>query len=369
MKTVTPEVKHGIVNRMTGSLFNYQAWPTVAGDENGTLYAVASGFRVRHVCPFGKTVMYISRDGGNTWTVPMVINDTYMDDRDAGILYLGNGKLLLSWFTRTAREYKIPKYEKMMRDAHPAAVGAVYGMLDGYEHLPKGAEETASYVRLSEDYGVTWSEPVRLPISAPHGPCVCKDGSLVYLGTEHNAHGQLPAGSHAVYTSRDQGKNWEFTGMFPHPKRIKPECEFSEPHVIQLSDGSLLGAIRIDGDGPFTVATAISADGGKTWTEPQPTGICGAPPHLMRHSSGALILSYGRREKPYGQRAAVSYDDGKTWETEYVLDTCEHSADLGYASTAELPDGGLITLYYQKLPGDEQCSVLYTKWNLEDRKC
>lgn len=367
MKTVIPEVTHGIVNRLHGTLFHYQAWPTVAIDEQGTLYAVASGFRVRHVCPFGKTVLYISRNGGNTWTPPIVLNDTYMDDRDAGILYLGNGRLLLSWFTRSAKEYLTPRYEAIMRAGHPAAVDAIFSMLDGYAHLPEGAVETASFVRLSEDYGVTWSDPVRLPISAPHGPALCQDGSLVYLGTEHNSHGQLPPGSHALYTSRDLGKTWEHTGMFPAPKWLTPQQALSEPHIIQLPDDSLLAAIRIDGDGPFTIATSISRDGGITWTEPEPTGICGAPPHLMLHSSGALILSYGRREKPYGQRAAVSYDYGKTWETEYILDTCDHSPDLGYASTAELPDGSLITVYYQKCPGDDHASILYTKWSL-DRK-
>ncbi|NLB16607.1 MAG: exo-alpha-sialidase, partial [Clostridiales bacterium] len=59
---------HGIVNRVRNALFTYQGWPSVARDENGTLYAVASSFRVEHVCPFGKTAMYISRDEGKTWT-------------------------------------------------------------------------------------------------------------------------------------------------------------------------------------------------------------------------------------------------------------------------------------------------------------
>lgn len=369
MKTHIPKAQRGIVNRVTGSLFCYQAWPTVAMDENGTLYAVASGFRVRHVCPFGKTVLYISRDGGSTWTPPMVINDTYMDDRDAGILYLGNGLLLVSWFTRTAREYLTPHYEPMLRAAHPAAAGAAFAMLDGYKHLPEGAEETASYVRLSVDYGTTWQEPVRLPITAPHGPCLCRDGRLVYLGTEHNSHGALPVGSNCVYTSRDNGKTWQFTGMFPVPGWATPDMVFSEPHILELPNGKLLGAIRIDSDRPLTIATAISHDGGANWSEPVSVGCCGAPPHLTLHSSGALILSYGRREKPYGQRAMVSYDLGKTWQAEYTLDTCEHSKDLGYPSTVELPDGSLFTVYYQKYPGDDHCSILYTKWRLEETEC
>ena len=95
-----------------------------------------------------------------------------------------------------------------------------------------------------------------------------------------------------------------------------------------------------------------------------PTGINGAPPHLMLHSSGAFICSYGRREKPYGQRAAVSTDGGKTWEKEYVLNDQGPDYDLGYASSAELPDGKILSTYYQKCPGDSKCSILYTIWKL-----
>lgn len=40
-------------------------------DEKGTLYAVVSGFRVRHICPFGKTCMHISKDGGYPCTLEM----------------------------------------------------------------------------------------------------------------------------------------------------------------------------------------------------------------------------------------------------------------------------------------------------------
>ncbi|MBQ4552035.1 MAG: hypothetical protein IJA59_03715, partial [Clostridia bacterium] len=79
MKTLYPQTEHGVVHRVTGSVFAYQGWGTVARDEEGTLYAVASGFRVSHVCPFGKTCMYISKNDGKTWSPPIVINDTYLD--------------------------------------------------------------------------------------------------------------------------------------------------------------------------------------------------------------------------------------------------------------------------------------------------
>ena len=38
--------------------------------------------------------------------------------------------------------------------------------------------------------------------------------------------------------------------------------------------------------------------------------------------------------------------------------------DLGYPATVELSDGSLFTVYYQRVPGDRQDSILYTRWEL-----
>ena len=40
--------------------------------------------------------------------------------------------------------------------------------------------------------------------------------------------------------------------------------------------------------------------------------------------------------------------------------------DLGYPATAELDDGSLITVYYQKAAAGENTSILYTRWNLPE---
>ena len=369
MRTICPDTVHGIVNRITDSMFNYQAWPTVARDEKGTLYAVASGFRMRHICPFGKTVMYISRDEGKTWTPPMVINDTYLDDRDAGILYLGNGKLLITWFTRAAAyEYSAEKRARLAARLRPGALLAYDGMMDAYAHLTDEETTIGSYVRVSEDYGVTWGPAVALPVTAPHGPCQCKDGTLLYLGNHHKRVGVPGDNSVQLYRSRDEGKTWEFVCKpNNNPDWLQPGEKFCEPHVLELPDGRILGAVRVEGRKPYSIATAFSEDGGETWSEFVCTDVSGAPPHLMLHSSGALICTYGRREAPYSQRAMVSYDLGKTWEEEYILDDRSEVTDLGYGSTVELDDGSLLSVYYQKCTGDEQCSILYTRWRLEER--
>lgn len=60
------KINDGIVGRNHTSLFPYQGWPTVIKDENGVLYAVSSGHRLTHICPFGKTLMYKSYDNGET---------------------------------------------------------------------------------------------------------------------------------------------------------------------------------------------------------------------------------------------------------------------------------------------------------------
>ena len=75
-------------------------------------------------------------------------------------------------------------------------------------------------------------------------------------------------------------------------------------------------------------------------------------------------MSVGRRIKPYGERVYVSFDDGETFDNEYILSDDAKTSDLGYPSTAELPDGSLITAYYQAYKDDNVPSFLYTKWHL-----
>jgi Neuraminidase (sialidase) len=361
MKTINPARTYGVVGRRTGTLFAYHGWPSIARDENGVLYAVASGFRVSHVCPFGKTVLYISRDDGRTWTQPMVINDTYMDDRDAGIVYLGNGRLLVSWFTHPAEAYQ-KTYCELIQKLAGAAKPVAAGMLEAYDSLPEEEKVGGSYVRLSEDYGVTWGETVALPVTCPHGPTLRSNGELIYFGYCHYTD-QLPPQAMATYVSTDLGRTWTQRSVMLQPSWLGENEFLTEIHTLELPDGKLLAAFRVEGR--FSIATAVSEDGGYTWTEPVCTDVQGSPPHLLLHSSGALICSYGRRRAPFGERAMVSYDLGKTWVEDYVLDDRPNEGDLGYPATVELDDGSLLTVYYQRLNGNEKCSILSSRWRLQ----
>jgi hypothetical protein len=154
-------------------------------------------------------------------------------------------------------------------------------------------------------------------------------------------------------------------------------ANYHEPHVVELASGRLLGMIRIEdhsgkelapsGIPSFSLMQTESDDGGHTWTPARPLGFHGSPPHLLRHSSGVLILTYGYRQAAFGQRVAFSHDDGATWEHDWIIRADGLDSDLGYPSTVELSGGDLFTVCYQKVVDDKKCSLLWSRWTLPEK--
>jgi len=59
-----------IVMQNPHSRHNYFGWPTATRLQNGKIAVVASGFRLGHLCPFGKTVISYSENEGKTYSAP-----------------------------------------------------------------------------------------------------------------------------------------------------------------------------------------------------------------------------------------------------------------------------------------------------------
>ncbi|MBE6559744.1 MAG: exo-alpha-sialidase [Ruminococcaceae bacterium] len=369
----------GIVGRQTG-MFAYQGWPTVCRDENGVLYAACSGHRIAHVCPFGVNYLYTSTDEGKTWSPPAIINETDLDDRDAGILALGGGKMLMTYFHNDrSLIYNMCETDNTWANNHRGRPDFMLyeAMLAHWRTLDDETARAGSFIRLSDDSGRSWTPAVKVPVSSPHGPIKLKDGRLLYLGKEcasspeefGDAAALYEKGAVFAFESRDEGHNWQCIGKVDFPDGCTLN-NIHEPYAIELPDGTLLGALRGDRDPVphgFSVYFTRSEDGGRTWSHPEATDICGSPPHMLLHSSGAVVLVYGRRKPPFGERARISWDGGRTFGEELIIGDEADSGDLGYPSTVELSDGSLYTVYYQRFPGDQHCSILYTHWELPQK--
>ncbi|MCF7854002.1 MAG: glycoside hydrolase [Candidatus Pacebacteria bacterium] len=360
---------HGIVCRIPNETFGYFGWPTVTRMDDGTLAVASSGLRTAHICPFGKTVLNTSTDNGQTWSEPHVIQDSMIDDRDAGIVSLGGTKLLATWFRTDTRNYRIPEHapekeRKLWEKAFAEWTDDKVNKLVG------------SWVMLSEDGGATWGTPVRAPVSAPHGPIQLRHGDLLYLGKNFWSPEDRVVSTIRAARSQDDGRTWKTVGEVPVAAKTEP-VNYHEPHVVELPSGRLLGMIRIQahsgkelkaaGIPHFSIMQTESDDGGRTWTTPKPLGFHGSPPHLLQHSSGTLVLTYGYRLEPFGQRVAFSRDEGATWEHDWIIRDDGPDGDLGYPATIELEDGTLFSVYYQKAAAGEKCSLLWSQWELPQK--
>jgi hypothetical protein len=358
--------EHGVVCRLAGERFGYFGWPTVARLDDGTLVVASSGLRSAHVCPWGKTVLNSSTDDGRTWSAPRVIQDSLIDDRDAGVVDVGHGRLLVSWFRSDTRQYANASW---LADAERRSWPEVLaGWTDEKVNALLG-----SWIMVSDDRGTTWGAPIRVPVSAPHGPICLRNGALLFLGKRYGTWADMAIGGTAAASSTDGGCTWQTLGQVPVCPGTDP-ANYHEPHVLELPSGRLLGMIRIEnhsgkeltasGIPSFSLMQTESDDGGRTWTPARPLGFHGSPPHLLRHSSGVLILTYGYRQAPYGQRVAFSRDDGISWEHDWIVRDDGPDGDLGYPSTVELGDGSLFTVCYQKAAASEKCSLLWSRWQL-----
>ncbi len=294
----------------------YIGWPTIAKTMSGELLVVFSGDRDAHVCPWGKTQMVRSRDDGKT--------------------------LVVSWFTSLA--FTVPRFTKD----------------EWLRHIEKVGPETrkrwlGSWIRRSTDGGQTWEDPIRVDVSAPHGPIQLRDGRLLFVGMGYHE-GKRVIG---VETSEDDGRTWKMLSTVPLGNEDIEHMH--EPHVAQNADGSLVTMVRYEPpDGQCFLQQSESTDGGRTWSVLHPTPLWGYPPHLI------CLDSYGRRKEPFGERACISRDGGKTWDSDHEIVLADAmNGDLGYPASVQLDDGSIWTVYYQiDQPGEKTC-LMGTHWRLE----
>ena len=336
------------------SKHNYFAWPTVVRTKNGRLMVGASGFRLRHVCPFGKCAVAFSDDEGKHWTAPTVAMDSPLDDRDVGLCPFGESGIVLTSFTNSRATQR-----KRLTDGEDKEYILAYldRITDEDEKTYLGYLSAVSY-----DNGNTFGDPFKAPVSSPHGPLVLRDNTLLWVGTKI----ENGVKSIAAYTSDWKGGGQTYLSTIPATAPGNRDCE---PHAVLLPNGRILCHFRAENAETklFTVFQTVSDDGGKTWTKPKQllgdTG--GAPPHLLCTGDGKIISVYAKRVKPQKILAMVSLDEGKTWQTDLELADCP-SSDCGYPATVELRDGSFLTVYYAHDGADTPAVIKQVIWKLTE---
>jgi hypothetical protein len=361
-------------------LFGYFAWPSVARLKDGRLVAVASGYRMAHICPFGKVVAAVSTDDGETWSEPQVIFNTPLDDRDGGITPWGDG-FIMTTFNNT-RAFQLGRNQ-----SHPFAEAEKNRLLQEQVARVSDEDEDAHWGSHYVCYDKNLCELYRgqLPLTAPHGFTLLNDGSLFLVGrrfyatnTPNQPYLTHPKEGIGFITSKDGKTFSDVTWLALPEKELSDGSLFCEPHAIQLSSGRIIIQIRVQNDahfdntkrGLFTIYQCVSDDNGKTFTVPAPLKtpedvMSGSPPHLLELPDGAVLTVYGYRKVPFGQRARISLDRGDSWSEEIVLRDDGPSGDLGYPASVTVGED-ILTVYYQKKQRDGNSGIYATRWNYRE---
>jgi len=160
----------------------------------------------------------------------------------------------------------------------------------------------------------------------------------------------------------DGGLAWRLVSLIGP----EPEGFVIMPSSVRLPGNKILTTLRHkDPTRPGSIDAYLSDNGGKSWKslgEAAPNIGGGNPPSLVLLRDGRLCLTYGYRAKPFGIRARISSDEGRTWGEEIVLRDDGLTGDLGYPRSVQRPDGKVVTAYYFNGPKDSDRAIEATVW-------
>ncbi len=232
---------------------------------------------------------------------------------------------------------------------------------------------TQAWFYLSENRAHSWQGPYSLPMFGQTGieartDCIVngpQDG-MIFVAAAREDGGE----GFGVLMARTQdgGKSFQFGSWVA----TSPVNDLIMPSSVRLDANTILTAIRCNiAEGVFEeVSTWIdlyeSTDNGASFhylSRPVPNaGSGGNPPAMIRLQDGRICLTYGYRAAPFGIRARLSEDGGKTWGEVIHLRDDGACSDLGYPRTLQRADGTIVTAYYFNDAVDTERYIAATLW-------
>lgn len=316
------------------------------------------------------TPLWRSRDGGQTWSPRQVFTDVIGREQ---------------WLTATTDGTLFMTSHLLIEDVNNT---------DKLVH---------SYLHRSTDGGRTWERmKVLLKGKQRRGEALGQyNGGHTSRNVVEMPDGTLLLGVSIHYSSvaylwrsSDRGKTWQpgspvSIGDYRGRPYDNADGFFAEDFTFAAHSGKLLHWIRCgppspmypmddgravpsgDDQGDRTIMCE-SLDGGKTWTNLRDFSDYGSMyVRVIRLRDGRLLMTYTRRSLiyPIGLRAALSYDDGETWDLDNDIIIIEGKTPWGAASgggfgnTLQLPDDSLISCYTYR-GEDGQTHLETVKWRL-----
>jgi len=275
---------------------------------------------------FPVPMLYRSTDGGRTWQEQGRMKIEWslkgmVSDQGISFLRLKDGRLA----------FVLPRH---VEGLHGGGVPAIsFSSDDGatWSAAKMLIEEDAAYYVMNDRLIQLKSGRLLVPVSRKAGKHEGdKDESLAML-------------------SDDGGASWRLSRG---RARLSAPRGMQEPCAVELADGRVRLLART---GAGSIHTSISADGGETWSEPEPTTLespCSSLT-LRRAPDGRLVCLYNHatplKEGAFFPRTplvyALSSDDGATWSAPVVIDTSggEHLDRQNiYPSPCFTPEGMVV---------------------------
>jgi len=230
------------------------------------------------------------------------------------------------------------------------------------------AKKGSDRFHISYDRGRSWQGPYKLP---DFGTELSARTDYVVDGKNQATFFLSAAGGPVCVRTIDGGKTFNMLSMMRPAVGAGPDVRSIMPSTVRISQNKLVCAVRqLPGEAYVSwIDVFVSGDNGTTWKFLNKVADAdrrywnGNPPSLVKMSDGRLCVTYGYRAFPYGIRAKISSDSGRTWCDEIILRQDGRNWDLGYTRTVERPDGKLVTIYYYSTKENTRQYIAATIWD------